>query len=52
LHLLFSQIAHNFISNGPRVKRWLKTCFEIEDLLIEEKELNSVFIIAVCRKKY
>ena len=51
LHLLFSQIAHNFISNEPRVKRWLKTCFEIEDLLIEEKELNSDFIIAVCRKK-
>jgi hypothetical protein len=51
LHLLFSEIAHNFISDEPEVKRWLKICFEIEDLLLAEEELNSDFIVAVCKKR-
>ena len=51
LQLLFSEIAHNFISSEPEIKRWLKICFEIEDLLLAEKELNSDFIVAVCKKK-
>lgn len=51
LMLLFYEIAHNFISNEPEVKHWLKICFEIEDLLLSEKELDSDFAIVVCRKK-
>ncbi len=50
LHLLFSEIAHNFISSKPEIKRWLHICFEIEDLLLSEKEISSDFIIAVCKK--
>lgn len=51
LQLLFSEIAHNFISSEPEIKRWLKICFEIEDLLLAEKELSSDFIVAVCKKR-
>ena len=51
LHFLFSEIAHNFISSEPEIKRWLKICFEVEDLLLKEKEINSDFVVAVCKKK-
>jgi ubiquinone/menaquinone biosynthesis C-methylase UbiE len=50
LQLLFSEIAQNFISSQYECKRWLKIYFEIEDLLLMEKELNSDFIFIVCKK--
>ncbi len=48
---LFSEIAHNFVSSEPEIKRWLKICFEIEDLLLAEKEISSDFVFAVCKKQ-
>ena len=51
LHLLFADIAHNFISAAPEDKRWLELCFRAEDLLLAEGDLSSDFIVAVCRKR-
>ena len=51
LHLLFGGIAHNFLSNDVETRRWLDLCFEVEDLLLAGGEVESDFIVAVCRKK-
>lgn len=51
LHSLFNQIAHNFNSDNIETKRWIKTFFEVEDLLLAEKEIKSDFVVAVCKKK-
>ena len=51
LQFLFSEIAHNFTSSEPEIKRWLKICFEVEDLLLQEKEISSDFVVAVCKKR-
>lgn len=51
LHLLFANIAHNFITDEPEAKRWLQVCFEVEDLLLAAEELASDFAVAVCRKR-
>ena len=51
LHLLFDQIAHHFLDADPRTQRFLDLCFEAEDLLMEEGELASDFVVAVCRRK-
>jgi SAM-dependent methyltransferase len=51
LHLLFGDIAQNFLSSDAETKRWLKICFETEDALLESGELQSDFIVAVCRKR-
>jgi hypothetical protein len=50
LQMLFSEIALNFISDDPIIKRWVKLFFEVEDLLLKEKEIESDFVIAVCKK--
>lgn len=49
--LLFYQIAHNFVSDNELIKRWIKLCFEIEDLLLAENEISSDYIFAVYKKK-
>ena len=49
--LLFYQIAHNFVSNNELIKRWIKLCFEIEDLLLAENEISSDYIFAIYKKK-
>jgi ubiquinone/menaquinone biosynthesis C-methylase UbiE len=49
--LLFYQIAQNFISDNELTKRWIKLCFEIEDLLLAENEIKSDYIFAVYKKK-
>lgn len=51
LHMLFHEIAHNFCSDDPEAKRWLQTCFDTEDALIESNILTSDFIVGVYRKK-
>jgi ubiquinone/menaquinone biosynthesis C-methylase UbiE len=51
LHLLFNGIAQNFLSPDPETKHWLRICFETEDALIASGELQSDFIVAICRKR-
>jgi ubiquinone/menaquinone biosynthesis C-methylase UbiE len=51
LHLLFDGIARNFLSEDAETRRWLETCFQVEDLLLASGELQSDFVVAVCRKK-
>ncbi len=51
LHMLLSGIGHNFLSSEKEAQRWLSMLFEVEDLLMLEKELSSDFVVAVCRKR-
>jgi ubiquinone/menaquinone biosynthesis C-methylase UbiE len=51
LHMLFHEIAHNFCSDDPEAKKWLQTCFDTEDALIESNILTSDFVAGVFRKK-
>jgi ubiquinone/menaquinone biosynthesis C-methylase UbiE len=51
LHMLLSGIGHNFVSSEQEVQKWLNILFEVEDLLLFEKELNNDFVVAVCRKR-
>jgi SAM-dependent methyltransferase len=51
LHLLFGDIAHNFISEDEETIRILKLCIEVEDLLLGAGELPSDFALAICRKR-
>ena len=51
LHLLFDGIARNFLSEDAETRRWLETCFQVEELLLATGELQSDFVVAVCRKK-
>lgn len=50
LHLLFSGIAHNFISEDMETRRLLKICFEVEDLLLTSGDIQSDFVVAICKK--
>ncbi len=50
LHLLFSGIAHNFLSEDTETRHWLDICFEVEDSLLRKGDIQSDFIIAVCKK--
>ncbi len=51
LHLLFKDIAHNFLQDDPEALSFLKFCCEIEETLLRYKELESDFGAFVCRKK-
>ena len=50
-HVLFDGIAHNFLSDDPDVKRYLRMCFDIEDVLMQTKGLPENFVLMVCKKK-
>lgn len=50
-HILFDGIAHNFLSDDVEVKRYLRMCFDIEDVLMQTKELPENFVLMVCKKK-
>jgi len=50
-HLLFDSIAHNFLSKDKETQRLIQLCLEIEDVLTESKEIESDYIVAVCKKK-
>ncbi len=52
LHMLFHEIAHNFRSDDPEVKKWLRVCFETEDALIESADLTSDFVAGVYQKSH
>jgi ubiquinone/menaquinone biosynthesis C-methylase UbiE len=51
LHLLFSGISHNFLSEDDETQRFIDLCFEIEDLLLESEDIQSDFVIAICKKR-
>jgi ubiquinone/menaquinone biosynthesis C-methylase UbiE len=51
LHMLLSEIAHNFLTDDDETRRALRLCFEAEDLLLQSAELSSDFAVAVCRKR-
>ncbi len=51
LHLLLDGIAPAFSSDEKNSERYLRLLFEIEDLLTEEKQVQSDFALAVCQKK-
>ena len=50
-HMLFDGIAHNFLSDDPEVKQYIKMCFEIEDVLMQTKELPANFALIICTRK-
>lgn len=51
LQLLFNGISHNFLSDDPETQHWLKFCFDVEDQLIASNEIQSDFIVAICKKR-
>ena len=51
LHLLFQGISHHFLGQNPLVQKWLRLCFEVEDLLLESGELKSDFMFLVCKHR-
>ncbi len=51
LMMLFSDIAHNFLSENRETKCFLDFCFNAEDVLLQNKYIKSDFVIAVCKKK-
>lgn len=50
LHMLFHEIAHNFRTDDPEVKKWLRVCFQTEDAFIESGDLTSDFVAGVYQK--
>jgi len=51
LHLLLKDIVHNFMADDTAVDRLLRLCFEIEDVLLDSKEIESDYKFIVCRNK-
>lgn len=51
LQFLFSEIAHNFLSNNKETQRILHLCFEVEDLHLKNKDIQSDFVIVVCKNR-
>lgn len=51
LHLLFNGIAHNFLSDDTETQNYLDVIFKVEDLLLNSGDVQSDFIVAVCRKR-
>jgi hypothetical protein len=51
LHLALSGIAHNFVTDDPEVGRVLEMCASAEDALLAAGEIESDFIVAVCRPR-
>ena len=51
LHLLFNDIAHNFLSEDAESRRLLRLCFAAEDKLLASRELASDFVFGVFRKR-
>ncbi len=51
LHLLFKDIAQNFVEKDQETEMLLALCCQVEDLLLHHKEIQSDFMYSVCRKK-
>jgi SAM-dependent methyltransferase len=48
LHLLFSGIAHCFLSEDAETQRLLEMCFTLEDVLTKTGDIQHDFVVAVC----
>jgi len=51
LHILFHGIAHNFLSEDDETQRLLNVCFQLEDSLLKNGDVESDFVVAVCAKR-
>ncbi len=51
LHPLFGDIAWNFQEDRPDIHKWLKLCFEVEDALLAQREIDSDFSLIVCQSR-
>lgn len=51
LQLLFYDIAHHFLSEDEETQRFLRLCFEVEDVLLESNDIQSDFAMVVCKKR-
>ena len=54
IHMLFDDIAHNFLGDDGRerddeARRWLELCFQIEDELLASGEIQSDFAFLICK---
>lgn len=50
LLMLFYEIAHNFLSKNKETKYYLDICFNVEDALLQSGDIQSDFVVAVCKK--
>lgn len=51
LQLAFNDIAHNFINSDEETSKWINTCFDFEDSLLNSNKLESDFVFAVYKKR-
>ncbi len=51
LHILLNEIAHNFIPVNEESKRILQLCFEVEESMLNMKEIQSDYVFLVAKKK-
>lgn len=51
LHLLFNGITHNFLKDDEETRNYLRMIFDAEDMLLESKDIQHDFIVAVCKKR-
>jgi len=54
VHMLFDDIAHNFLDEngrekGEEARRLIDLCFQVEDVLLEMGDIQSDFAMFVCR---
>jgi SAM-dependent methyltransferase len=50
IHMLLHGIAHHFTAETPESCKWLDLCFALEDLLLEQGELDSDFVVGIFTK--
>ena len=50
LHLLFADIAQNFLSDDDQTREILRFCFHTEDRAIQTGEVQNDFVVMVCKK--
>jgi ubiquinone/menaquinone biosynthesis C-methylase UbiE len=51
LHLLLKGIAHHFTAPDEEGEHWLRTCCEVEDLLLARGDLGHDYVVAVCKRR-
>lgn len=51
LQMLLADISHHFLADDPEAQCFLALLFEWEDQLLASGEIQSDFVLAVCRKR-
>ncbi len=51
LQMLLSDIAQNFMSDDDDAQRVLRLCFEVEDILLKTRDIQSDFVVAICKRR-